>query len=101
VGGKKRVLKAGEKEERKNGEDEVVPIRDEQGRTIFLQVDFENPIIIHFKTLDGAKDENFKVNWKDIENMVKEQFDRLKVVYSRADKSEGDLAISSHKVDMG
>jgi len=31
--------------------------------------------------------------------MVKAQFDKLKVVYSRADKYEGDLAISQHKLN--
>uniref|UniRef100_A0A7S3CI09 Uncharacterized protein n=1 Tax=Strombidium rassoulzadegani TaxID=1082188 RepID=A0A7S3CI09_9SPIT len=31
--------------------------------------------------------------------MVKEKFDRLKVVYSRADKYEGDLAVSSFRMN--
>jgi hypothetical protein len=99
---KKREQKAVEKDEKKNGVEEEVPIRDEQGRVIFLTQDFENPIIVHFKTndQDEAKDGEYKVNWKDLENMVKDKFDRLKVVYSRADKYEGDLAISSYKVNL-
>ena len=99
---KKREQKAAEKEEEKKEENNEPVQRDEQGRIIFLTPDFENPIIIHFKTedQDADKDENFKVNWKDIENMVKEKFDKLKVVYSRADKYEGDIAISSHRVNM-
>jgi len=39
------------------------------------------------------------VNWKDIENLIKDQFDKLKCVYSRADKYEGQIAISSYKMD--
>lgn len=54
---------------------------------------------MHFKTedQDAKKDENYKVNWKDIEIMIKEKFDKLKNVYTRADKYEGDIAISSFK----
>jgi hypothetical protein len=37
------------------------------------------------------------VNWKDFEILIKENFDGLKVVYSRADKYEGQIAISSFK----
>lgn len=100
----KRDAKATGKEEEKNGKEEAEEpvIRDEQGRTIFLTADFENPIIIHFKTADqdAAKDESYKVNWKDVETLVKEKFEKLKVVYSRADKYEGDLAIASHRVNM-
>lgn len=63
--------------------------------------DFENTLIVHFKTedQDAKADENYKVNWKDIENMIKEKFPGLKNVYTRADKYEGDVAISSHKVN--
>jgi len=61
--------------------------------------DFENTLIVHFKTedQDAKKDENYKVNWKEVESMIKEKFDRLKNVYTRADKYEGDVAISSYK----
>lgn len=103
---KKRENKAEKKEEKKKEEkveeenDEPVA-KDEQGRIIFVPQDFEEPIIIHFKTLDQdpKADEDYKVNWKDVENMVKADFNKLKVVYSRADKYEGDLAISKHKVN--
>ena len=63
--------------------------------------DFENTHIIHFSTADKdeAKDDEYKVNWKSIENMIKEKFDLLKVVYTRADKYEGDIAISSFKLN--
>lgn len=101
---KKRETKAADKEEKKAEVQEPEgPIeRDEQGRVIFHVADFENTIIVHFKTndQDAEKDCDYKVNWKDIENMVKEKFDKLKVVYSRADKYEGDLAISSYRVSM-
>jgi len=54
---------------------------------------------VHFKTedQDAKADESYKVNWKDIEVMIKEKFAKLKNVYTRADKYEGDIAISSHK----
>ena len=69
------------------------------GRIQFCHQDFENTLIVHFKTedQDTAKDEEYKVNWKDIELMIKNKFDKLKNVYTRADKYEGDLAISSYK----
>jgi len=31
--------------------------------------------------------------------MIKEKYELLKVVYTRADKYEGDIAISSHKLN--
>lgn len=111
---KKRDAKGADKEEKKKGDangtaggkeaeaenDEPVQ-RDEQGRIIFHVQDFENPLILHFATKDQNKDkdEEYKVNWKDIEKLVKENYEKLKVVYSRADKYEGDLAISSHKLN--
>ena len=49
------------------------------------------------KDQDKDKDENYKVNWKDIENMVKKDYDKVKVTYSRADKYEGHLAVSTYR----
>jgi hypothetical protein len=54
-------------------------------------------LIVHFKT-EGEEAEEFKVNWKDVETTFKAAFPKLKVVYSRADKFEGDLAVSSHRL---
>lgn len=56
---------------------------------------------MHFKTLDQDEkaDAEYKVSWKDIDGVISKQFDKLKTVYSRADKYEGDLAISSHKLN--
>lgn len=70
---------------------------DEKGNFIFSNADFENPVIVHFKTDNTGGD--FKVNWKDIEAAVRKDFPRLKIVYSRADPLEGDLAFSSHKLN--
>ncbi|CDW75697.1 lupus la [Stylonychia lemnae] len=96
-GQKKRDVKAQSKEEEKgDAEDDTIQL-DERGNHILVNADFENPIIIHFKT--EAKDgDGFKVNWKEIENEVKQKNPLLKIVYSRADQYEGDLAISSHKL---
>ena len=41
-------------------------------------------MIIHFKT-EGKAEDSFKVNWKDVETIVKKDFPKLKLVYSRAD----------------
>ena len=59
----------------------------------------ENTKILHFVTKDHdkEKDEDYKVAWKDIENLVKADYDAVKVTYSRADKYEGHLAISTFK----
>jgi hypothetical protein len=109
-GTKKREVKAEEKKQTKdeaNGEkkEEVkegyTPIeRDELGRVLFTLPDFENTSIVHFKTtdIDEAADADYKVSWKDLEVYIKEHFDQIKVVYSRADKYEGDLAVSTFKL---
>jgi hypothetical protein len=41
----------------------------------------------------------FKISWKDVEAAVRKDFPRLKIVYSRADPHEGDLALSSHRLN--
>ena len=95
---KKRDSKAAEKEEVKKEEtkEDALPQLDERGNPILSNADFENPIIIHFKT---AATEGFKVNWKEVEQTVRKDFPRLKIVYSRADPHDGDLAISSHRLN--
>ena len=42
-------------------------------------------MIIHFETEGSDSDKDFKVNWKDTETQIKTNFNRLKIVYSRAD----------------
>ena len=106
---KKRDAKQEEKKAASNADaageakEEVIEAvqRDDQGRIIFCQQDFENTLIVHYKTedQDAAKDEDYKVSWKDLEAIIKVKFDQIKVVYSRADKYEGDLAISRHKLN--
>jgi hypothetical protein len=49
-------------------------------------------LIIHFKPENV--DESFKADWKQVERAVKEKYPALKLVYSRADPQEGDLAFS-------
>jgi len=82
---KKREVKAEEKKEGKphygNGgeakEEEVkeleTVVRDELGRIIFCMQDFENTLIVHFKTtdIDEAADADYKVSWKDLEDYIK------------------------------
>lgn len=83
---KKRDSKAAEKEAGASEEikEDALPALDERGNAILVNLDFENPIIIHFKTPE-TEEKEFKVNWKDVESAVKKEFPRLKIVYSRAD----------------
>lgn len=97
---KKRDAKAKDKEQVKtvkaeNAESDVE--LDEKGNIVLVNSDFENPIIVHFKV--ATKDKDFKVSWKDVETEVKKHCNKLKIVYSRADSLDGDLAISSHKTN--
>jgi hypothetical protein len=100
-GSKKRDAKAADKEEQKGEakEDDGLPQLDERGNPILANLDFENPVIIHFKTDSKSAPAEFKVNWKDVESAVRKAYPRLKLVYSRADQFEGDLAISSHRLN--
>jgi len=61
---------------------------------VLAEKDFDNPLIIHFKVTGLEKDEEFKVDWKEVERTVKDQFKGLKLVYSRADATEGHIAFS-------
>ena len=85
---RKRDSKASEKEEKKEEkkqEEDKLPELDIRGNPILSNADFENPIIIHFKTAATPADPTFKVSWKDVEQAVRRDYPRLKVVYSRAD----------------
>ena len=55
-------------------------------------------MIISFKVDNLKKDEEFKVNWKSVENTVKEKYPGLKLVYSRADATCGHLAFSQLRI---
>jgi len=74
---------------------------DAKGNPFLVQLDFENPVIVHFETKQVKEGENCKTIWKEVEEHVKKTFNRLKIVYSRAEKDKpmGELAISSHKVN--
>ena len=99
---KKRDAKAAGKEEGKKEtsakeEEDKLPELDARGNPVLSNADFENPIIIHFKAATPAPE--FKISWKDVEAAVRKDFPRLKIVYSRADPHEGDLALSSHRLN--
>ena len=98
---KKRDAKAAGKEESKKEskveEEDKLPELDARGNPILSNNDFENPIIIHFKAEKPA--DGFKISWKDVETAVRKDFPRLKIVYSRSDPTEGDLAFSSHRLN--
>lgn len=87
---------------KKEEDDTPVPVeRNDLGQIIFVQQDFENTLIVHFKTtdIDEAADTEYKVNWKDLSKVISDKLDQIKVVYSRGDKYEGDIAVSSYKLD--
>jgi La domain len=98
---KKRDAKAASKEvskkESAKEEEDKLPELDARGNPVLANADFENPIIVHFKATKPAAD--FKISWKEVETAVRKDFPRLKIVYSRADPQEGDLAFSSHRVN--
>lgn len=99
---KKRDIKASDKEEQKGTEEpkeDALPSLDERGNPVLQNVDFENPIIVHFKTDSATAGAEYKVNWKDVETAVRKEYPRLKLVYSRADQYEGDIALSSNKLN--
>ena len=55
-------------------------------------------VIIQFKCVTSGAKEEKKAVWKDIEQELRKSFPKLKVVYGRGDASEGELAVSSHKL---
>ena len=73
-----------------------------EAKTFLIEANgLEEPVfvdsIVEEVPYDKEKDEDYKVAWKDIENLVKADYDAVKVTYSRADKYEGHLAISTFK----
>ena len=65
-------------------------------RKYHLRVSDSNRLIVHFKPEEV--DDSFKVDWKQVERAVKEKYPGLKLVYSRADPHEGDLAFSQLRI---
>lgn len=55
------------------------------GRIILVEKDFDNPLIIAFEVEDAKEDEEFKVNWKEVEKAVREAYPGLKLTYARGD----------------
>ena len=55
---------------------------DEDGKIILVEKDFDNPIIVTYGTVVNA-DEEFKVDWKQVEKAIKESYPHLKLIYSR------------------
>lgn len=86
---RKRDTKAEEKKA-DQGQDEV----DENGKIILSEKDFDNPLIVEFKVQGVKEGDDFKVEWKQVENTIREKFGGLKIVYSRADATGGHIAFS-------
>lgn len=73
----KAATNGNSKVESKEEEKDVPVERDSEGRVVFCQQDFENTLIVHFKTtdIDEEKDAEYKVNWKDLNTMVSAKFE--------------------------
>ncbi len=92
VESKKRDQKASEKVQEAQ-EDEY----DEEGKIILVERDFDNPIIVTYSA-EVKPSEEFKVDWKQVEKVIKEKFPKLKIIYSRMDPHGGHVAISSLRI---
>jgi hypothetical protein len=90
---KKREQKAEGKKEEAQQEDEY----DEDGKVILVEKDFDNPIIVTYAAEVKAGEE-FKVDWKQVEKTVKENYPKLKLIYSRMDEHGGHVAFSQLRV---
>lgn len=91
---RKRDAKASEKKNGDAGVDEF----DENGKVILAEKDFDNPLIIAFKVQGLTEGEEFKVEWKQVENTIREKYAGLKIVYSRADATSGNIAFSQLRI---
>jgi hypothetical protein len=49
-------------------------------------------------TAKVSKGEDFKVDWKEVEKAIKQNFPRLKLIYSRMDPHGGHVAISQLRI---
>lgn len=79
----------------------AVPQEDEigaDGKIILVEKDFDNPLIIAFNVEEVKEEEEFKVNWKEVEKAVREAYPGLKLTYARGDPLGGQLAFSNLRV---
>lgn len=90
TGERKRDQKGNEKQAQNDVQEDEY---DEEGKVILTEKDFDNPIIVSYET--KVKDgEEFKVDWKQVEKVVKESYPKLKLIYSRMDPHGGHVAFS-------
>ena len=89
---KKRDAKAQEKAAEPQ-EDEY----DEHGKIMLVEKDFDNPIIVTY-TAEVKAEEDFKVDWKEVEKSIKEHYPKLKLIYSRMDPHGGHVAFSQLRI---
>jgi len=78
---KKRDQKSADKQADAIKEDEY----DNDGKIIMVDKDYENPIIVSYDAKVDPKEDDFKVDWKQVEKVIKEQYPKLKLIYSRMD----------------
>ena len=56
---------------------------------------FLRSLIVAFNVEEVKEEEEFKVNWKEVEKAVRETYPGLKLTYARGDPLGGQLAISN------
>jgi hypothetical protein len=62
-----------------------------------VEKDFDNPIIVTYEA-DVKAEEDFKVDWKEVEKSIKEKYSKLKLIYSRMDPHGGHVAFSQLRI---
>jgi hypothetical protein len=55
-------------------------------------------IIVYYKAT-VKEEEEFKVNWKEVEAKTKEAYPKLKLIYSRGGVLDGHMAFSSLRLN--
>ena len=64
---------------------------------MLVEKDFDNPIIVTYSA-EVKADEDFKVDWKEVEKSIKEHYPKLKLIYSRMDPHGGHVAFSQLRI---
>lgn len=50
--------------------------------------------------VDIPEKEDYRVNWREIEYHVSENFEKLRMIYARGGKKDGHLVFSSRRLDQ-
>lgn len=56
-------------------------------------------LVVYFH-VDIPDKEDYRVNWREIEYHVSENFEKLRMIYARGGKKDGHLVFSSRRLDQ-